>query len=76
MNQDLIKKEDRKYLIGKKVLKHTINYLNHLSIYKISYPIIKQLLNEFNENVYMTMLDGNEFIPIYSTYKDTNSGTT
>jgi len=64
MNEDMVKKEDRKYLIGKKVLKYASNYLNHLSIYKISYPIIKQLLNEFNENIYMTMLDGNEFIPI------------
>lgn len=55
---------NNKYKLGPKNLQLGNNYLNNLSIYKISAPILEDLLEKINENIYLFMLENQNFIQI------------
>jgi IclR family KDG regulon transcriptional repressor len=55
---------NNKYKLGPKNLQLGNNYLNNLSLYKVSNPIIEELLEKINENIYLFMLENQNFIQI------------
>ena len=59
-----IKQINNKYKLGPKNLHLGSNYLENLSIYKIAVPVLEDLLEKINENIYLYMIENNEFLQL------------
>ena len=53
-----------KYKLGPKNLYLGNNYLENLSIYNIALPLLEEIINEFNENIYLVMIEDSSFLSL------------
>lgn len=56
--------KNNKYKLGPKNLYLGNNYLENLSIYNIALPLLEKIIDEFNENVYLVMLENTNFLSL------------
>ncbi len=53
-----------KYWLGSKTLQLGNRYLDGLSLYSVAQPVVAELAERFNENFYLTMLEGEAMLPL------------
>jgi IclR family transcriptional regulator, KDG regulon repressor len=63
---DLLRQDDKtnRYQLGLKNLQLGNRYLDSMSLYNIAEPVVVELVGRFNENFYLTMLDGQTMLTL------------
>lgn len=59
------KDKNAKYTLGSELIQLANEYVRNLDIYRVCYPYLKQLHNEFDETVHLGILDNRQVIIIY-----------
>ncbi len=59
-------KSYNKYRLGPRTLEFSTAYLNSLSLSKVAYPILKEIFDEYNENIYLFKIENLDFFSIIS----------